>query len=591
MKYDNFNEQVTIIQNQIKQLETKSFKISMLRLVFGVAIIIFILISYFRQVMIFFYLSLLLLIGFIILVVYYNRLMKLLNYHQARLVVLQRYLARFNQDWNQFAETGKDLFLVNDGIVKDLDLAGNNSLFQYLNTALTTFGKKRLAAKLTRRDLNYQLLLDEQAAVKELSDKLDFVLEVETVANTVLEYQRSERAINDFIRLTTDYQNKNHQVWLGYLFPIIAIIALLSFCFNLETRFSLLIFGVLFLGQLIGSLVNLMRHQAIFDCVSKLSSSLSYYLQVCHLVVETDFKANHLLKIKKMLSEAYQQLKQLEIISNMIKQRSNLLAFLLLNGLLSWDYHCCCRLDNWLQTNVNMSKWLNQIGELESLISLQTLYQVKDDVTMPTLLDESKPILSFRELKHPLLLEKTAVANSFTMESQVAIITGSNMSGKTTFLRTVGINLVLSYAGGPVIAKDFSCSLMEIFTSMRIEDDIQGISTFYGELLRIKEMVKANQSQRIMIALIDEIFKGTNSADRIIGALETVKRLSSSNIFTLITTHDFELCDLENEVSCKNYHFEEYYQDNQIKFDYLIKPGRSQTTNAQFLLKMVGIIE
>lgn len=141
MKYDYFNEQVTIIQNQIKQLETKSFKISMLRLVFGVAIIIFILISYFRQVMIFFYLSLLLLIGFIILVVYYNRLMKLLNYHQARLVVLQRYLARFNQDWNQFAETGKDLFLVNDGIVKDLDLAGNNSLFQYLNTALTTFGK------------------------------------------------------------------------------------------------------------------------------------------------------------------------------------------------------------------------------------------------------------------------------------------------------------------------------------------------------------------------------------------------------------------------------------------------------------------
>ena len=357
---------------------------------------------------------------------------------------------------------------------------------------------------------------------------------------------------------------------------------------NLDETFGF-VFGVLFLGQLIGSLVNLMRHQAIFDCVSKLSSSLSYYLQVCHLVVETDFKANHLLKIKKMLSEAYQQLKQLEIISNMIKQRSNLLAFLLLNGLLSWDYHCCCRLDNWLQTNVNMSKWLNQIGELESLISLQTLYQVKDDVTMPTLLDESKPILSFRELKHPLLLEKTAVANSFTMESQVAIITGSNMSGKTTFLRTVGINLVLSYAGGPVIAKDFSCSLMEIFTSMRIEDDIQGISTFYGELLRIKEMVKANQSQRIMIALIDEIFKGTNSADRIIGALETVKRLSSSNIFTLITTHDFELCEVPTII---NYHFSETYLNEyrDIYFDYKIKEGKSQSTNAIFLLKRSGII-
>ena len=276
----------------------------------------------------------------------------------------------------------------------------------------------------------------------------------------------------------------------------------------------------------------------------------------------------------------------------MIKQRNNLLAFLLLNGLLLWDRNCYSRLNQWIDDHGNqLEHWLKQIGELESLISLQVLIQTKTGVSMPSIADEHKPVLEFQDAYHPLLASNEAVANSFKMERQVAIITGSNMSGKTTFLRTVGINLVLAYAGGPVMAKSFTCSLMQLFTSMRIEDDIEGISTFYGELLRIKEIVEENRTRKVMIALIDEIFKGTNSADRIIGARETVKQLSSSNIFTLITTHDFELCELENEVSCTNYHFEEYYQDDKIKFDYRIKDGRSKTTNAQYLLKMVGIIE
>ena len=138
------------------------------------------------------------------------------------------------------------------------------------------------------------------------------------------------------------------------------------------------------------------------------------------------------------------------------------------------------------------------------------------------------------------------------------------MSGKTTFLRTIGINLVLAYAGGPVLADSFKCSLMKIYTSMRLEDDISGISTFYAELLRIKEIVEANHRGERMIALIDEIFKGTNSKDRIYGATETVKQLATPNIFTFITTHDFELCELEHQVPCTNYHFSEYYENNKI---------------------------
>lgn len=168
------------------------------------------------------------------------------------------------------------------------------------------------------------------------------------------------------------------------------------------------------------------------------------------------------------------------------------------------------------------------------------------------------------------------------------------MSGKTTFLRSVGSNLVLAYAGGVVLAKEFDASLMKILTSIRVEDNVnKGISTFYAELLRIKQMTDYNNKKRPMICLIDEIFKGTNSADRIICATESIKKLSNPWSITLVSTHDFELCDLakNKDVNAVNYHFSEYYKDDKIHFDYNIKSGPCVTTNAKTLLKMVGIVD
>jgi DNA mismatch repair ATPase MutS len=167
------------------------------------------------------------------------------------------------------------------------------------------------------------------------------------------------------------------------------------------------------------------------------------------------------------------------------------------------------------------------------------------------------------------------------------------MSGKTTFLRSIGVNMALAYAGGPVCAKNFETTCMALFTSMRIQDDVsQGISTFYAELLRIKTMVQYSVHKRPMLLLIDEIFKGTNSADRIIGAKETIKKLSQPWIISMISTHDFELCELSDneDVKAVNYHFSEYYVNDEIRFDYIIKKGRCKTTNAKHLMRMAGIL-
>ena len=168
------------------------------------------------------------------------------------------------------------------------------------------------------------------------------------------------------------------------------------------------------------------------------------------------------------------------------------------------------------------------------------------------------------------------------------------MSGKTTFLRSIGINLALAYAGGFCTASGLHVSLMELCTSIRTEDNVnEGISTFYAELLRIKQMIEVSRKQIPMISLIDEIYKGTNSKDRIFAAKETIRNLSKHYSFTLVTTHDFELCDLENDlnIDAKNYHFTENYEKNKILFDYKLKNGRCTTTNARYLLRMAGILK
>ena len=167
------------------------------------------------------------------------------------------------------------------------------------------------------------------------------------------------------------------------------------------------------------------------------------------------------------------------------------------------------------------------------------------------------------------------------------------MSGKTTFMRSIGVNLVLAYAGGYCTARRLCVSIMEVCTSMRAEDNVnEGISTFYAELLRIKHIIGVSQKQQPMIALIDEIYTGTNSKDRIFAAKETVRNLSRPYAIILLSTHDFELCDLESDnlVHAKNYYFTEHYDQNQILFDYKIRKGRCQTTNALHLLRMAGIL-
>ena len=272
----------------------------------------------------------------------------------------------------------------------------------------------------------------------------------------------------------------------------------------------------------------------------------------------------------------------------------NPIIHMLLAGFIGWDFYLARRTVSWTAKNKDIfTNCEDIIAEFEELGSLAVLSAVRE-TTEPEIIEDMK--LGFDEIYHPLINREKVVSNSGNLDGHITIITGSNMSGKTTFMRTIAVNAVLAYAGAGVCAKSFKLPIMKLFTSMRITDDVSsGISTFYAEILRIKraaDYVEAG-SEPPALCLIDEIFKGTNSADRIVGATEAVKKLSSGKCMVILTTHDFELCDIQEADGrpADNYHFEEYYENDEILFDYKMKSGRCTTRNAIALLKMAGIVK
>lgn len=263
---------------------------------------------------------------------------------------------------------------------------------------------------------------------------------------------------------------------------------------------------------------------------------------------------------------------------------------LILNSVFLWDYQCIFLLENWKSKYGNRVKdWIEGIGQIESLMSFSVLNNINDHIVFPEI-GEDNPKIVAKELGHPLISLKDRVDNDVSLDNEIFIITGSNMSGKTTFLRTIGVNLVLAYNGAGVCAKSMETSLMDILTSMRVTDDLKsGISTFYAEILRIKKIIDQAEKDDNMIFLIDEIFTGTNSVDRILGAKNVIGNLNRENVIGAITTHDLELCELDIKERIQNFYFQDQYDGRSITFDYKLNKGKSTSTNAKNLMNLAGI--
>ena len=323
---------------------------------------------------------------------------------------------------------------------------------------------------------------------------------------------------------------------------------------------------------------------------------LRLYERLFSRLEDATFQSPHLIALQAQLKAggAARSLRRLAALADHAHTRHNLIFLLLANAFFLSDLHFAHRIAHWQEkAAAHLGDWLAVWAETEVLLSLSTVGLVREMYAFPELLEDASPRLKAKNLTHLLIPEEKAVPNDIDATAGTRIITGSNMSGKTTYLRTVASACVLAYAGAPVPGERLCLSPLHIFTSIRVTDDAaHGLSTFYAEILRIKSMMAFKEKNLPMLIVIDEIFKGTNSADRLIGAREAISRLTGADFITLVSTHDFELCEIKSDAApVTNWHFEESYEDDKLLFDYKIKEGRCTTRNAQYLLKMAGIME
>lgn len=533
--------------------------------------------------------------GFVVLVNWHGRVKSQLERAQCKAEINGEYLARIKGDWKQFSDKGQEYADPDHPYTQDLDIFGDKSLFQYLNLTRTYLGRERLSHILKTPEEDPKTIRNNQDKIRELAGKVDFSQEVQCEGRLNSKIGSSPEAL---LTASEDKQRFIKTKTLENAFYLLPALTLLSLVFSLLYDFVPgFVPVVLIIVQLIIMAVGFSKTNAVLRDVAKFKNHILVYGRMLSLIEEEAFADSFLKVLQARLGkggkQASKQLKKLVGISEAADIRFSPLIHFFLNLFLLWDYHCIFAFEEWKRQNGrHIRLWLETIGEVEALLSLAVIAQVHPDWCYAEMI-QHKPFLHGVELGHPLLSDDSRVCNDVEIKNQLCVITGSNMSGKTTLLRTIGINLVLAYAGAPVCARSMSCSMMKILTSMRINDDLgSGISTFYAELLRIKMIIDfAKSHEKNMIFLIDELFRGTNSKDRLTGAIHVLKALNLDWVSGLISTHDIELCELENEDHgrIRNYHFSESYSENKIHFDYKLRPGRSTTTNARYLMRMVGI--
>lgn len=520
------------------------------------------------------------LITFLVIIVIHDKYYKLYNYHNSYVETINNYIKRESGEWKKFKDNGEE-FLNNDNVyLKDLDILGQNSLYQLLNIARTKGGKRKLIKRLSNN--NIKNLEDEQNAIQEITNNINFCIEYQ-VHLSKYDNQNIDLSTN-FKELTKETNPRKIDLVLGIILTSISVLSLiLSLIKVIDIKYFYLIFITNFLINYFYSNLYIKEYKKI-DKITKTYGNMHNLFKT---IMNINFTSKKLVNIKNNISNNYSIISKIENFETINNLRNNLVSNFIFNGLSNLNIFITYYFNVILNDNFyKLKNNIDDIEELEAMISVATLGIIKENITMPKY--SNKVELKFTNIHHPLLNEKVCVTNNFETKNGVNIITGSNMGGKTSFLRTVGINIILMNAGGYVCASKFSSSYFKVFTSMRVNDDIEaGISTFYGELLRIKEMIEYLEKGN-MLVLIDEIFKGTNYQDRIYGAEEVIKKLNNERTITLLTTHDFELCDVDN---IKNYHVKEYYDGDKICFDYKIREGKSNSTNAKYLMKKLNIID
>ena len=509
-----------------------------------------------------------------------------------RLDVLAAYIARFTGDWKNFPEDRQCFQDSKCPPHQDIHIFGAPSIYQYLCVARTRLGRERLAAALSPTpNLTPAEIESRQEAVAELIEHPLLSLELESKIVSLPDNQDSSPLLFELKRSPRELAS-----WLKLLLGLLVFGTISTLGLAIAGAIPLEVPSIFITLNVILTMIFYRRHQSMLESLADMSKELRQYSRIYRTLADAHLASPAMKKILAPLFvpiSAIRATHNISTLASLVSLRRNAVFFILANSLFLWDFFCVMYFSHWRRhAGILTESWLDTLAEVEVLLSLAMVGHTRKTYSFPKFSDSSTPEFHMRGGTTLLLADDVATPNDADFTAGTIIITGSNMAGKTTYMRTIGANAVLAYSGAPVCAEHLTLTPMALFTSLQINDNLsQGVSTFYAELLRIKRIMRFSRKGEKMLILIDEIFKGTNYTDRLIGATEAIKQLSLPHAITIVSTHDSELSELEiNHVPVTNLHFEEHYVGDEIRFDFKCKPGVCTTTNAQHLLRLAGVI-
>lgn len=532
---------------------------------------------------------------FLLLVKLHNRLFSALEMQRALEQVANANLQRIALDLNDL-DGGEEYIDARHPYSYDLDLFGQRSLFALLNATATGSGRELLARNLQNPANVADAIEQRQEAVKELSSMPKFITRLQAlgIVAGIGRNEPSDRMHNAAPKVKLQWWQRAATV----LFPtaIIALVILAIIGFDVAIYIETTAVASLLTAAAGAKMVG-----RLHTSVERVVNRISIYHDLLHEIEEHNFSSPLLQELQQRLGNENEKssaiMRRLSRLLANLDQRYNWLSYILLNTLLQWDYRQASNVARWMERYADkLGEWDTTLAHIDELCSLATFSFCNPGFAFPVICrDPHGVIIKATQLGHPLLSRDRCVCNDVSAMSagNFMVVTGANMAGKSTYLRTVGVNYLLAMVGAPVFAAEMTAGPASLFTGLRTTDSLgDGESYFFAELRRLQSIVERAAAGERMLIILDEILKGTNSADKQKGSLALVGKLVGMNIAGIIATHDLVLGSLADRFPGRVFNrcFEAEINGDTLHFDYTLHPGIAQNLNAYFLMQHMGIV-
>ncbi len=584
---DFYTSQINLHTTQLKKLRQKLVTSSMMRLAVFIAIIAGIYFGYeSTQIVIGS-----ILIGIALFLFLITRHSKL-SYHRdkyQKLIAINQLELDILDGKEVTLASGEEFIDPLHPFAQDVDLYGERSFFQHINRTAIASGKQKLAQLLGANDTTR--IKEKQKAIQDLKDRAVWRQEFSAIA-ALVKTTTSIQVIKDWLQNYKPFTTAKTK-YIPIIVTIISV-TLLFLVFTELAPMSLLVIW-LFVGLTITG-TYLKKINVLYNYIGKSKDTFDQYHRLIENIEETTFTSS-LLKEKRAIIYNEQQkaskiVKELASILNALDQRNNMLFGFLGNGFLLWDVYQCYRIERWIEKyDEDVEAWFDVIAFFDAYNSLANYAFNRPSYCYPEI-TEGKTVIEAKALGHPMLNPEKRVDNDVKIDKeQFFIITGANMAGKSTFLRTISLQIIMANSGLPVCAEMCKYRPIKLYTSMRTTDSLSDDSSyFFSELTQLKRIVDALKTEEYFI-ILDEILKGTNSKDKAEGSRKFVEKLVKAAATGIIATHDLSLCEIAEEIpSVKNRYFDAQIINDELYFDYTFKDGICQNMNASFLLTKMEII-